>query len=82
MFDYAEPSGMVSGIGRFIHTRRYFVTDNLDEFVMQTWRDGDILVDPWHMRNRRDVDWGEEILTELSFSSSIHDKHSSCSFTR
>jgi hypothetical protein len=66
MFDYAEPSGMVSGVGWFIRTRRYFVTDNLDEFIVQTWRDGDILVDPWRMRNRRDVDWGEEILTELS----------------
>jgi hypothetical protein len=37
-----------------------FVTDNFD------W-DGDILVDPWHMQNYRDVDWGEEILPKLSF---------------
>jgi hypothetical protein len=33
---------------------------------METWWDGYILVDPWHMRNRQDVDW-EEILLKLSF---------------
>jgi hypothetical protein len=32
----AKPSGTVSGIGRFIRTRHYFVTDNFDEFVVQT----------------------------------------------
>jgi hypothetical protein len=63
----AEPSRAVSGVGRFICTRHYFVTDNFSEFVVGTWRDGDIFVDPRHMRNHRDADWGEEILTELSF---------------
>jgi hypothetical protein len=66
-FDDAKPSGAVSGVGQFIHTRHYFIMDNFDKFVMETWRDGDILVDPWRMWNRRDADWGEEILTELSF---------------
>jgi hypothetical protein len=67
VFDYTEPSGTVSSVGWFIRTRHYFVMDNLDEFVVQTWWDGDILVDPWRMRNRQDADWGEEILAELSF---------------
>jgi hypothetical protein len=44
-----KPSGAVSGVGRFICTRRYFVTDNFNEFIVETWRDGDILVDPWRM---------------------------------
>jgi hypothetical protein len=66
-FDDAKPPRAVSGVGRFIRTRRYFVTDNFDEFVVETWRDGDIFVDPWCMQDRRDADWGEENLTELSF---------------
>jgi hypothetical protein len=41
--------------------------DNFDKFVVETWRDRDILVDPWCMRNRQDVDWGEGILLKLSF---------------
>jgi hypothetical protein len=63
----AKPSRAVSGIGRFICTRCYFVTDNFDEFVVQTWWDWDVLVDPWHMWNCQDVDWGEGILPKLSF---------------
>jgi hypothetical protein len=69
----AELSRAVSSVGRFIHTRHYFVTDNFNELVVETWQDGDILVDPRHMRNYRDVDWGEEILPKLSFFSSIHE---------
>jgi hypothetical protein len=45
-FDYAEPPRTVSGIGRFIRTRRYFVTDNFDEFIVETRWDGDVSVDP------------------------------------
>jgi hypothetical protein len=63
----AEPSRAVSSIRRFIHTRRYFVMDNFNEFAVKTWQDGDIFVDPRHMRNCRDADWGEEILPKLSF---------------
>jgi hypothetical protein len=63
----AKPSRAVSGVGWFIRTRCYFVTDNFNEFIVETWWDGDIFVDPRHIRNRRDADWGEEILTELSF---------------
>jgi hypothetical protein len=62
-----KPPGAVSGIGWFIRTRHYFVMNNFDEFVVETWRDRDIFVDPWHMRNHWDADWGEEILLELSF---------------
>jgi hypothetical protein len=54
-FDYAEPSGAVSGVGRFIHTGRYLFTDDFDEFVVETRRDGDVLVDPWHMRDGWDA---------------------------
>jgi hypothetical protein len=67
VFYDAEPSRAVSGIGRFICTRHYFITNNFNEFVMEIWQDGDILVDPWRMRNCRDADWGEEILLKLSF---------------
>jgi hypothetical protein len=69
LFYDTEPSRAVSGVGRFICIRRYFITDNFNEFVMETWRDGDILVDPRHMQNRWDADWGggEEILPKLSF---------------
>jgi hypothetical protein len=63
----AEPSRVVSGIGQFICTRHYFIMDNFNEFVVETWQDGDILVDPRRMQNHRDVDWGEEILPRLSF---------------
>jgi hypothetical protein len=38
-----KPSGTVSGIGWFIRTRHYFVTDNFDKFIVETWQDGDIL---------------------------------------
>jgi hypothetical protein len=62
-----EPPGAVSGIGWFICTRHYFVTDNFNEFIVETWQDGDILVDPRHMWNYQDVDCGEEILLKLSF---------------
>jgi hypothetical protein len=65
-FDYAEPSGAVSSIGRFIHTGRYLFTDDFDEFTVETRRYGDVLVDPWHMRDGRDAHWREEILPELS----------------
>jgi hypothetical protein len=37
MFDHIEPPGSVSGIGRFIHTRHYFVMDNFDK---SSWRPG------------------------------------------
>jgi hypothetical protein len=67
LFDDAKPPRAVSGIGRFIRTRRYFIMDNFDEFIVETWWDGDIFVDPWRMWDRWDVDWGEEIFTELSF---------------
>jgi hypothetical protein len=62
MFDNTEPSGAVSGIGWFIQTRHYFVMDNLDELVMETRQDGDVLVDPQHMWNCWDVDQREEII--------------------
>jgi hypothetical protein len=54
-FDYAKPSGTVSGIGRFIRTGHYFVMDNFDELVMETRRDGDVLVDPQRMRDGWDA---------------------------
>jgi hypothetical protein len=62
-----KPPGTVSCIGQFIHTRHYFVTNNFDEFIVETWQDGDILVDPWRGQNGRDADWGKEILPKLSF---------------
>jgi hypothetical protein len=62
-----EPSGMVSGVGQFIRTRHYFVMDNFNEFIVETWWDADILVDPRHMWNHWDAEWGEEILLKLSF---------------
>jgi hypothetical protein len=67
LFYDTKPSGTVSSVGWFICTRHYFVTDNFDEFVVETWQDGDIFVDPWHMRNCQDADWGEEILLKLFF---------------
>jgi hypothetical protein len=65
-FDHTEPPGSISSIGRFIHTGRYFVTDEFDEFIVETRRDGDVLVDPRHMRDGWDVHWREEVLPELS----------------
>jgi hypothetical protein len=65
-FDYAEPSGAVSGIGWFIRTGRYLFMDDFDEFVVETRWDGDVLVDPWRMRDGRDAHWRKEILPELS----------------
>jgi hypothetical protein len=56
LFYDTKPSGVVSSVGQFICTRHYFVMDNFDEFVMETWWDGDILVDPWRMWNHRDAD--------------------------
>jgi hypothetical protein len=56
LFYDTKPSGTVSGVGWFIRTRCYFVTDNFDKFIMETWRDGDIFVDPWHMLNYQDMD--------------------------
>jgi hypothetical protein len=41
--------------------------NNFDEFVVETWQDGNILVDPWCMQNCWDADWREEILPELLF---------------
>jgi hypothetical protein len=41
-----KPPRAVSGIGWFRHTRHYFVMDNFDEFIMETWWDRDIFVDP------------------------------------
>jgi hypothetical protein len=67
MFDYAEPPGTISGIGRFIHTRHYFVMDDFDELIVETRQDGDVLVDPWRMRDGWDANWRKEILPELSF---------------
>jgi hypothetical protein len=65
-FDYAEPPGMVSGIGQFIRTGCYFVMDDFDELVMETRRDGDVFVDPQHMQDSWDANWREKILPELS----------------
>jgi hypothetical protein len=65
-FDYAEPSGAVSGVGWFICTRHYLFTNDFDEFIVETRWDGDVLVDPWHMRDSRDAHWREGILPELS----------------
>jgi hypothetical protein len=62
-----KPPRAVSSVGRFIRTRHYFVTDNFNEFVVETWRDGDIFVDPRRMQNHRDTDWGKEIMPKLSF---------------
>jgi hypothetical protein len=73
-FYNAKPSRTVSGIGRFIHTRHYFVTDNFNELIVETWQDRDIFVDPRHMRNHRDADWGKKSCQNSPFSSSIHDK--------
>jgi hypothetical protein len=42
--------------------------DNFNEFIVETWWDRDIFVDPRHMWNHQDVDWGEEILQKLPFS--------------
>jgi hypothetical protein len=56
LFYDAEPSRAVSGVGRFIRTRHYFITDNFNKFIMETWQDGDILVDPRRMWNRWDAD--------------------------
>jgi hypothetical protein len=55
LFYDTKPPRAVSGVGRFIHTRHYFVTNDFNEFVMETWQDGDILVDPWHMWNHQDA---------------------------
>jgi hypothetical protein len=66
MFDYAEPSGTVSGIGRFIRTGHYFVMDDFDELVVETRRDGDVLVDPRRIWDSQNVNWMEEVLLELS----------------
>jgi hypothetical protein len=66
-FDYAEPPGTISGIGRFIRTGCYFVTDDSDKLIVETRRDGDILVDPRRMQDGWDVNWREGILPELSF---------------
>jgi hypothetical protein len=65
LFYDAKPSRMVSSVGWFIRTRCYFVIDNFNELIVETWRDRDIFVDPRHMQNRRDADWGEEILLKL-----------------
>jgi hypothetical protein len=89
-FDYAEPSGVVSGIGRFIRTGRYLFTDDFDKFIVETRQDGDILVDPWRMRDGRDAHWrevgmctgGKKSCLNSPFSSSIHDRLSSCSLTK
>jgi hypothetical protein len=62
VFDYTEPPGTVSSIGWFIHTGHYFVTDDFDELVVETRRDGDIFVDPQHMWDGWDANWREEIL--------------------
>jgi hypothetical protein len=63
----AEPSRAVSGIGRFICTRCYFIMHNFNKLVVETWWDGDIFVDLQCMWNHWDANWGEEILLELSF---------------
>jgi hypothetical protein len=62
-----KPPRTVSSVGWFICTRYYFVMDNFNKFIVETWQDGDILVDPRRMWNHWDVDWGEEILLKLSF---------------
>jgi hypothetical protein len=62
-----KPSRAVSGVGQFICTRRYFVTDNFNKFVVETWRDGDILVDPRRMQNCWDADWRKGILPKLPY---------------
>jgi hypothetical protein len=49
---------------------------------VETWQDRDIFVDPWCMRNHQDVDWEKKSCWNSPFFSSIHDKHSSCSFTK
>jgi hypothetical protein len=36
LFYDTKPSGAVSGIEWFIHTRHYIVTDNFDKFIMET----------------------------------------------
>jgi hypothetical protein len=46
LFYDTKRSRAVSGVGRFIRTRHYFVTENFNEFVVETWQDRDILVDP------------------------------------
>jgi hypothetical protein len=56
-FYNTKPSGAVSSVGWFIRTRHYFVMNNFDEFIVETWQDRDIFVDPWCMRNHQDVDW-------------------------
>jgi hypothetical protein len=66
VFDHTEPPGSISGIGRFIPTGRYFVTDDFDEFVVETRWDGDVLVDPQCVRDGWDAYWREEVLPELS----------------
>jgi hypothetical protein len=65
-FDHTEPPGSISGIGRFICTGHYFVTDDFDKFVVETRRDGDVFVDPRRVRDSWDAHWREEILPELS----------------
>jgi hypothetical protein len=57
-FYNTKPPGAVSGVGRFIRTRHYFVTNNFDEFIVETWPDRDILVDPWHMDEVKKIQKG------------------------
>jgi hypothetical protein len=78
-FYYAKPSGSVSSIGWFIRTGHYSVMNNFDEFVVETWWDVDILVDPQCMQNCWDADWRDQ---NSPFSSSIHNRHSFCSLTK
>jgi hypothetical protein len=62
----AKPSSAVGSIGGFVDASIYLSADNFTNFIVDTWRDGDILFDPRDVRNCRDFDGREEVFAEVT----------------
>jgi hypothetical protein len=59
-----EPPGTVCCVRGLVYSTLDLILDDLDDFVVNCGRDGNVALYPWRMRNSCDPDWREILLLE------------------
>jgi hypothetical protein len=62
LLDDAKPPGTIRCVGGFVYSALNLVLDDLDDFVVDCGRNGDVPLYPWRMRNSCDADRREILL--------------------
>ena len=64
LLEYAEPSGPVGRVRRFVYASLNLLEDNRTDFLVQSRRYWNITLDPRFVGYDWNGDWGEEVLSE------------------